>query len=152
MSYAQPSDMIARFPNRDLVQISNEDPTQTTVNTTYLQQYLTDASAEIDAYLESRFSLPLTDPPAILNQLCSTIAMYKMQVLRPLADVEEARKRYDDAIAFLMKVATGELTLGLSIDSQEPPDAVPTVMTEAGGVGTASPPMRIFSRPNLKGF
>ena len=152
MPYAVYADMEARYPNRDLVQITNEDPSQTSVNTEYLTQYLGDASAEIDAYLESRFSLPLSDPPAILNQLCTTIAMYKMQVLRPLADVEEARKRYDDAIAFLMKVADGKLTLGLSTDSQEPPDAVPTVLSLSGGVGDSPPPSRVFGRRNLKGF
>lgn len=32
MVYAQPSDMIARYPNRDLVQLTNEDPTETAVN------------------------------------------------------------------------------------------------------------------------
>ena len=40
MVYAQPSDMIARYPNRDLVQLTNEDPTQTVVNQTVLQQAL----------------------------------------------------------------------------------------------------------------
>ena len=64
MPYASPNDMIARYPNRDLVQLTNEDPTQTTINSATLQQALNDASAEIDGYLESRFSLPLNDPPA----------------------------------------------------------------------------------------
>ena len=68
MSYATPTDIINRYPNRDLVQLSNEDPTITTVNTTVLQQALSDASAEIDGYLGGRFTLPLTDPPAVLNR------------------------------------------------------------------------------------
>ncbi len=33
MSYATPQDIINRYPNRDLVQLTNEDPTVTTVNT-----------------------------------------------------------------------------------------------------------------------
>jgi len=48
MVYAQPSDMIARYPNRDLVQLTNEDPTQQAVDDSVLQQALADASAEID--------------------------------------------------------------------------------------------------------
>ena len=64
MVYAQPSDMIARYPNRDLVQLTNEDPTQQVVDDSVLQQALADASAEIDGYLESRFTLPLSDAPA----------------------------------------------------------------------------------------
>ena len=57
MSYATPQDLINRYPNRDLVQLTNEDPTITTINTTVLQQALDDASAEIDGYLGGRFTL-----------------------------------------------------------------------------------------------
>ena len=40
--------------------------------------------------------------------------MYRLQSLRPLHGLEDARKRYEDAVAMLTKVAAGELTLGLS--------------------------------------
>jgi phage gp36-like protein len=144
VSYASPQDMINRFPNRDLVQLTNEDPAATTVNTTVLQQALTDASAEIDGYIEGRFALPLSDAPAVLNRLASDIAMYRLQALRPLHDLADARRRYDDAIAVLMKVATGELTLGLSVDGQEPPPAAEAEAVEGPG--------RIFNRGTLKVF
>ena len=93
------------------------------MNDAPLQQALTDASSEIDTYLEARFALPLSDPPAVLNRLACDIAMYRLQSLRPLHDLEDARRRYDDAIAMLSKVAAGELTLGLATDNQEPPAA-----------------------------
>jgi len=154
MPYAQVTDMQARFPNRDLVQLSNEDPTVTTVNAAFIQTALGDASAEIDTYLEARFALPLGDPPATLTRLCCDIAMYRMQALRPLHDVAEARKRYDDAIATLKRVAAGQLTLGLAADGLEPSDpANPAVaVVQAGGDPAATLPPRIFSRGNLKGF
>ena len=62
MSYATAQDVINRYPNRDLVQLTNEDPAATTINVTPITQALSDASAEIDGYIEGRFSLPLTDP------------------------------------------------------------------------------------------
>src|SRR6266851_2840623 len=43
MSYAQPNDVILRYPNRDLVQLTNEDPSQQTVNTTFIQTHLNEA-------------------------------------------------------------------------------------------------------------
>ena len=101
MSYAQPGDVISRYPNRDLVQLTNEDPSQQTVNTAFIQTHLNDASVEIDSYLEARFALPLTDAPAVLTRLCWDIALYRMQSLRPVHDLEDARKRYDDAVAML---------------------------------------------------
>ncbi|MGC1192665.1 MAG: DUF1320 domain-containing protein [Candidatus Binatus sp.] len=144
MSYATAQDMINRYPNRDLVQLTNEDPTATTINDTPITQALADASAEIDGYLEGRFSLPLTDPPAVLNRLTTDIAMYRMQSLRPLHDLEDARQRYEDAVAMLAKVAAGDLTLGLSADNQEPP--------LAGSVETVQGPGRVFDRDKLKGY
>lgn len=152
MVYASPSDMIARYPNRDLVQLTNEDPTQTTVNTVPLQQALEDASAEIDGYLESRFALPLNDPPAVLNRLACDIAMYRLQSLRPIHDLADARQRYEDAVQLLMRVANGEVTLGLSTDNVEPPAAIDEVVTNAGGDPSGTLPSRIFSRGTLKGY
>lgn len=145
MSYATAQDVINRYPNRDLVQLTNEDPTATTVNETPITQALDDASAEIDGYIEGRFTLPLLDPPAVLNRLTTDIAMYRLQSLRPLHDLADARQRYEDAIAMLSKVAAGELTLGLSADGLEPPVA-------EAAVETVQAPERVFNRGNLKGY
>jgi phage gp36-like protein len=144
VSYATVLDMINRYPNRDLVQLTNEDPAATTIDATPITQALADASAEIDGYIEGRFTLPLTDPPAVLNRLTTDIAMYRMQSLRPLHDLEDARKRYEDAVAMLVKVAAGELTLGLSADGQEPPIAA--VEENVQGAD------RVFSRKKLRGY
>jgi phage gp36-like protein len=144
VSYATVLDMINRYPSRDLVQLTNEDPTATTVNATPITQALADASAEIDGYIEGRFTLPLADPPAVLNRLTTDIAMYRMQSLRPLHDLEDARKRYEDAVAMLIKVAAGELTLGLSADGQEPPIAA--VEENVQGLE------RVFSRKKMRGY
>jgi len=144
--------MIARYPNRDLVQLTNEDPTQTTVNTALLQQMVNDASVEIDSYLEGRFLLPLSDPPAVLNLLTCDIAMYRLQALRPEHDVADARRRYEDAVALLLRVAQGEVTLGLSADNLEPPQAENAVLTQAGGDPSGVSPSRVFDRGSLKGF
>src|ERR1700758_5292302 len=123
--------MQARYPNRDLVQLINEDPTQSTVNTSFLTTFLSDASAEIDAYLEARFALPLSDPPAILTRICCELAMYHLNALRPIHDLADAKDKYEKAIAFLSEVSDGKRTLGLSGDSQEPADpSSPAVVTD----------------------
>lgn len=152
MSYATSNDMIARYPNRDLVQLSNEDPAQTTVNLAPIEQALDDASAEIDGYLESRFALPLNDPPAVLSRLACDIAMYRLQSLRPLHDVADARKRYEDAVELLVRVARGEVTLGLAADNVEAAQAQGAVVTQAGGDQSGALPQRMFNRGSLKGL
>ena len=153
MSYAQVSDMEARYPNRDLVQLTNEDPTQTTVNTTFLQTFLSDASDEIDAYLEARFALPLSDPPAILTRINCELAMYHLQALRPIHDLAFAKEVYEKNIAFLKEVADGDRTLGISTDGQEPADpSNPQVVLDENVGGDPCVPQRVFSRATLKGF
>lgn len=153
MPYAAYTDIEARYPARDLVALT--DPNNQSIQTGVIAQALADASVEIDSYLESRFTLPLVDPPAVLNLHCCTIAMYRLQSLRPLHDLEDARKRYDDVIKFLTKVADGTLTLGLSPDAQEPTEANPNVLVDSGGNAasdTCGPPVppRVFSRQRLR--
>jgi phage gp36-like protein len=142
MSYATPQDIINRYSSEDLVQLTNEDPAATAINAAVLQQALDDASAEIDSYLGARFVLPLADPPSVLARLACDIAMYRVQSLRPIHDLADARKRYDDAIAMLTRVAAGELTLGIAADGREP----------ASSAEQAEGPARTFSRKSMKGF
>jgi phage gp36-like protein len=141
--------MIARYPNRDLVQLTNEDPTQTTINATVIDQALADASAEIDGYLDGRFALPLTDPPAVLNRLACDVAMYRLQSLRPIHDMADARQRYEDAVQLLVRVARGEVTLGLTADNLEPAEGADVIQVEEGCGGA---PIRIFSRRTLQSY
>jgi phage gp36-like protein len=147
VAYASSGDMIARYPNRDLVQLTNEDPTQIEVNASVIDQALADASAEIDGYLDGRFALPLTDVPAVLNRLACDVAMYRMQSLRPLHDMADARKRYEDAIELLVRVARGQVTLGLTPDNLEPAEGLNEIAINEWGCVA-----RIFSRSSLKGY
>ena len=149
MSYATTQDFIARYPNRDLIQLTQEDTSQVTVNSATVQTFLDDASNEIDAYLEARFALPLSYPPAILVRLCCEIAMYHLNALRPIHDLQDAKDKYEKAIAFLEEVSHGNLTLGLNTATgQEPADtSIPAVLVQtAGGTGV---PSRVFSRVTL---
>lgn len=169
MSYALPSDMAARYPNRDLVQLTNENPTVQTVNNTFLQTFLNDASFKIDSYLESRFQLPLQSIPQVLTMYCCTIAMYYLQNLRPIHDLEYAKLRYEDTIKQLEEVRDGTLTLGLSANLTEPDAVQNPAVVEVHAGGGVSPgvgwpgslvdgqaagivPMRVFSRGHLVGF
>jgi phage gp36-like protein len=141
--------MIARYPNRDLVQLTNEDPTQTSINATVIDQALADASAEIDGYLDGRFALPLTDAPTVLNRLACDVAMYRLQSLRPIHDMADARQRYEDAVQLLVRVARGEVTLGLTAHNLEPAEGLDEIQIEQGLGGA---PIRIFSRRTLQSY
>lgn len=116
MPYAVAADMHARYPAKDLIQIT--DPNGVACNDANLTLALGDASDEIDGYLQGRYELPLVNVPATLVERCCTIAMYKLQKLRPQSDVEDARKQYEDQTRYFEKVAAGTISLGLSSTSQ----------------------------------
>lgn len=95
MGYATVADMLDRFPYQDLAQLT--DPAGQTVNTARLQVALDDASAEMDRYPAGVAALSAAER----RRLCCDIALYRLMTLRPLGDMEDARKRYEDALAAL---------------------------------------------------
>jgi phage gp36-like protein len=165
--YASIDDLKAVIPVRDLVQLTNEDPSATTINEAPLSRHLADASLLIDAYLVSRFNLPFPEDgiPPVLRLLCVDITVYRLQALRPQHDMEDARKRYDDAIKSLDKIRTGALTLGLTPSGEIPSrsgitaetingiEAVAQVIGAAQDLGVSSENLgRVFNRVTLQGY
>lgn len=87
-----------------------------------IEKALESASGTIDSYLSGRYTLPLSDPPIQLRTIAIDIALYQMMRLRSQGDIEDARKRYEDAIDFLKMVAKGVVNIGPATDpeSSEP--------------------------------
>src|SRR4051812_35388029 len=100
MPYATQANLTARFGTAEVQQLSDVNNTGA-IDAARVTQALADASNTIDGYLSSRYSLPLASPPAMLELLCCDLARYKLAT-RP---TEEMRKRAEDALAWLTKVA-----------------------------------------------
>lgn len=105
------------------------------------------ASAEIDAYIGTRYALPLPSTPAHLVTICIDIAVYRLALS---ADVltDEHRRRYDDARAFLKMVSTGTATLQVIA-------ATEGTETDAAAISGPRPivaggPERLFTRETLR--
>lgn len=107
MSYATPQDMLARFGERELIQLS--DPLASVPDDVKITQALEDASAEIDAYLQGRYALPLANVPTVLPRLACDIARYRLWEDK---SSEEVRDRYKDAVRMLEMIAKGVIDLG----------------------------------------
>jgi len=103
-----------------------------------LNTAVADASAEIDCYLVKRYPLPIKAPPPVLKVLAVEIAVYRLTSLLPKESVEDARRRYDDAIRWLEGVAAGDVQLDGS------PSGSGNVMCSAPG--------RVFGADGLKGY
>lgn len=108
MAYATEQDIVDRYSEEQLL-ISFDRDADGDADADAIARALADASDEIDGYIAGRYSLPLADPPRILTFLAVDIALYKGSV--ETAVTEEKRTRYKDAIAFLTRVAKGEVML-----------------------------------------
>lgn len=69
------------------------------------------ASAEIDGYLSARYRLPLANAPAVLVRPAIDITLYVLASTHTRL-TDELRTRYEDAIAFLSRLAKGTAGLG----------------------------------------
>jgi phage gp36-like protein len=107
-AYATQADIVTLYgANALVVADHNRDGI---VDSAAVTRSLTSASDEIDTYLAARYTLPLTEVPGFLKTLAVDIALYRLALS---ADVlsDEHRKRYEDALGHLKRIAKGEAAL-----------------------------------------
>ncbi|MBF0424819.1 MAG: DUF1320 domain-containing protein [Magnetococcales bacterium] len=115
--YANVNDMVSRFGEAEMAQRSDL-VAGTTLDAAVIGQALADATAEMDGYLATRYTLPLSPQPTVLNRTCCDIARYLLWGDNPL---EMVRERYQNAIRMLEAVAKGHISLGMPTDDTPEP-------------------------------
>jgi len=132
MTYATQADLIDRFGATELAQRTDRT-NGTVIDTVVLGRSLSDADAEIDGYLATRYTLPLPSTPPVINRLACDIARYR---LYDDGVPETVRLRYQDAVALLKRMAAGDVQL-----------AGVTAVVTTGGAGNA-----VVTRTQCKQF
>lgn len=136
MAYATPPDLVTRFGVDEMQQLSDiQTPRTGAVVPAVLEQFLADASAEIDGYLAARYPLPLATTPALLVVFACDIARYRLMSTRADDRVESA---YKAAVSYLRDVAVGKIALFAA-------DVVPAPVSGVGSVIFA-PGVKEFGR------
>lgn len=120
MTYAVKQDMIDRFSDTELMQLTDRTGAIDAIDDNVLGKALADADAEIDGYLMGRYALPLASTPKILVGMACDIARYKLYEDRA---TEHVRTRYEDAIKYLKELALGRISLGVDAANQVAPQA-----------------------------
>lgn len=116
MAYATATDMEARFPTNELIELTNQnDPSVETINAASMSVALDDASAIIDTNLASRMSTPVSPAPSVLVSVCCDLARYRLYAG---CSTEEVEKRYDNAIKLLKRIAAGDIDIGSQSSSK----------------------------------
>ncbi|WKS99788.1 DUF1320 family protein [Gallibacterium salpingitidis] len=138
MMYATQDDLIKRYSVDVIATLAPSRDTE--FDDKKVDEALADASETIDSYLGGRYTLPLSQIPAVLERHCCYIARYFLEKNRA---TEQARQDYEDSLRYLEKVAAGTISLGIS-------EAGDTVESESSAVLESSG--SVWARDKARGF
>lgn len=133
MAYCTKEDMIDRFGEEELVQLTDRSGAGV-IDDTVLERAISDASAEIDAYLAGRYSLPLAAAPPVLCRMCANMARH---ALYKDAAPEAVASANDGAVRVLRDIARGAVSLGVAEGAE---------VRAGGGGAVVESAGRIFGR------
>ena len=111
MSYATADDIRKWLDEDELIQLTDDDDTGS-VDAAVVQNALDYATAAVDGYVGTRYSLPLSVVPPILVYYCADLAICALYDRRDTGRPEHWQARCRNADRFLGMVAAGKISLG----------------------------------------
>lgn len=141
MAYLTVQDMIDRYGEGFLAEVTARDTIPGVIDMTALQVAVDDAVSVAESYVAGLYNAD--NPPRALTMHTAAIAWYRLLGARAAA-FDGAKEGYEAAISFLREVRKGEASLG----DETPED------TGRGNpqLPQISAPEGTFSRDSLKGF
>ncbi len=110
--YATVDAMRRKFGDSELIQLTdNEAPYLNAINMDKLNGAMQEANSEIDAYVGSRYALPLHIVPPFLVEIGCNLARY-YAVTGDLSENDPIKNRYESSIKSLTNISKVELILG----------------------------------------
>lgn len=113
MAYATQADIEAIYTEEFLVNLADFDGNEI-ADDTVVDRALADASGLIDSHISIRYDVPIATVPDFLRRICIDIAVYTIAVDADRL-TEEYRRRYEDAIRHLERIADGRAGLGIPV-------------------------------------
>ncbi|WP_306148909.1 MULTISPECIES: gp436 family protein [unclassified Roseibium] len=143
MAYATQQDLIERFGEEELIQLTDRtNLPASTIDANVVAAALSDAENLANSYLAKRFQLPLEPVPEVLTRTISEITRYFLHGRRTDKD-DPVTRDYLKALAWLKDAAKGLVEL----------DVAGTTPDQSGnGQVQFEAPDRVFSRGALAGF
>lgn len=131
--YATEADLVARFgASIENLKLMYEDAAK---GTQAINDAIQDAMEEINGHIGGRYPLPLPNVPSNLKRMACDIARYRLHFEQP---TEEIRKRYEDAIAFLKRVADNKAHLQIQLpETNQIVDDQPKNKPSTAPIGTS---------------
>lgn len=139
-NYIVKADILEQIPVSDLIELTDDDNTGS-VDDSIVNGAIDNSEGEVDGYLASRYSTPVTPVPNIIKAFTVDVAIHRLYGRRQGA-TEDVEKRYKNAIQFLKNVSKGVVTLGVASPAPE----------NSGSDVDFKSDDRIFNRESMDGF
>ena len=111
MGYVTVEAMLAKFGEKELIDLTSSGGFSIAINFDKLQLALDAANSEIDGYLSGRYELPLQTVPAFLVSLGCDMAHFHASVGETL-ETTRTKTRYEIANKNLINISKGLVALG----------------------------------------
>jgi len=121
--YCVLDDVKTHLPKEIIIQLTDDaNPGKGgEINKKIVDGAIKESSALIDSLIGGRHSLPLPSTPPVLKSICVDLTIYNLHERRlSLDDNPGMRKRYDNAMKLLNKIADGEISLGVPLSADSP--------------------------------
>lgn len=112
MAYCTQSDLEKVISPAELVQLTDDDR-DGVADTGVVAEAIAKADGEIESYLASRYTVPLSPVPVVIRAASEDIALWNLFSRRSIGN-ETREKRYKSAVSFLKDLAEGKATLGVT--------------------------------------
>jgi phage gp36-like protein len=142
VSYASQQNLIDRMGEAAVIALTDRGAQPLgAIDMAVVARALAEADAVVDGYLAARYRLPLASTPALLADLATSIALWKLHASTP---EDKVKADYDAAIKSLRDIASGMLRI---------PDAagIEAEVSGASGVEVVDRE-RPFTAENMGGF
>lgn len=122
MTYCTLDDILEKIPRENLIQLTDDegigDISQDRVNAA-----ITEAGTVIDGFLTSRYTMPLSSVPPLINHLAVDLAIYSIYSRRFETTMPENMKdRQANAMKLLNQIQHGVVQLGVETPQSAPGD------------------------------
>lgn len=115
MDYCTSDDIEIQIGKNSLVQLTNDDNTQQTVDSVVVEEALIYSSTLIDGYLRGKYNLPLNTRFPLLRVIAIDICIYRLYSRRIYTEMPETiSENYKNAIRTLEQLKKGVITLETS--------------------------------------
>ena len=118
MTYCTPEDIERQVSTHTLIQLTNDNPEQETVDLVVCEEAIIYSSTLIDGYLRGKYTLPLNNHFPLLRIIAIDISIYRLYSRRIYTEIPESvTQAYKNSIKTLEDLKKGIITLQTEEDT-----------------------------------